>query len=110
MALPLREDIKNPMLPKIDEETWKEESKQEEDSSEDTQEKAASVKSAASKLVWTCIADIGVFFGVLLVGFAYVWKRGDLDWVRSTAGHAPPGTKADTPWQEASKSTAAPHA
>jgi NADH-quinone oxidoreductase subunit A len=27
-------------------------------------------------------ADILVFFGVLLVGFFYVWKRGDLDWVR----------------------------
>lgn len=27
--------------------------------------------------------DILVFFGVLLVGFAYVWKRGDLDWVRA---------------------------
>ncbi len=25
--------------------------------------------------------DIGVFFAVLLVGFAYVWRRGDLDWV-----------------------------
>ena len=29
--------------------------------------------------------DILVFFGVLLVGFAYVWKRGDLDWVRAVA-------------------------
>lgn len=29
------------------------------------------------------LADILVFFGVLLVGFAYVWKRGDLDWVRA---------------------------
>lgn len=29
------------------------------------------------------VADILVFFGVLLVGFAYVWKRGDLDWVRA---------------------------
>jgi NADH-quinone oxidoreductase subunit A len=27
--------------------------------------------------------DILVFFGVLLVGFAYVWYRGDLDWVRA---------------------------
>ncbi len=27
--------------------------------------------------------DILVFFGVLLVGFAYVWKRGDLNWVRA---------------------------
>jgi len=31
------------------------------------------------------LVDILVFFGVLLVGFAYVWKRGDLDWVRSVA-------------------------
>ena len=29
------------------------------------------------------ISDILVFFGVLLVGFAYVWKRGDLEWVRA---------------------------
>ena len=29
------------------------------------------------------IVDIAVFFAVLLVGFAYVWKRGDLDWVRA---------------------------
>ncbi len=26
--------------------------------------------------------DILVFFLVLIIGFAYVWKRGDLDWVR----------------------------
>jgi NADH-quinone oxidoreductase subunit A len=29
------------------------------------------------------IFDILVFFGVLMVGFAYVWRRGDLDWVRA---------------------------
>jgi NADH-quinone oxidoreductase subunit A len=29
--------------------------------------------------------DILVFFAVLLVGFAYVWKRGDLDWVRAVS-------------------------
>jgi NADH-quinone oxidoreductase subunit A len=28
--------------------------------------------------------DILVFFGVLLVGFAYLWKRGDLAWVKTT--------------------------
>ena len=38
---------------------------------------------AAFQLGLTGLADILVFFGVLLVGFAYVWKRGDLDWVRS---------------------------
>jgi NADH-quinone oxidoreductase subunit A len=39
---------------------------------------------AAGRLAWLAFWDILVFFGVLLVGFAYLWKRGDLDWVRST--------------------------
>ena len=29
------------------------------------------------------LLDLLVFFGVLLVGYAYLWKMGDLDWVRS---------------------------
>src|SRR5688572_17557116 len=41
------------------------------------------IQQAAQQLALTSIADILVFFGVLLVGFAYVWKRGDLDWVRA---------------------------
>ena len=43
---------------------------------------------AARRLAWLAFADIMVFFGVLLVGFAYLWRRGDLEWVRSTAGQA----------------------
>lgn len=39
---------------------------------------------AALTLGWMSFVDVLVFFGILLVGFAYVWKRGDLDWVRST--------------------------
>lgn len=35
-------------------------------------------------LAWLAFADIAVFFGFLMVGFAYLWKRGDLEWVRST--------------------------
>ncbi|WP_439621771.1 NADH-quinone oxidoreductase subunit A [Gemmata sp.] len=42
---------------------------------------------AAKHLAWVAFADIMVFFGVLLVGFAYLWRRGDLEWVRSTAAH-----------------------
>lgn len=38
---------------------------------------------AARSLGLVGFADILVFFGVLLVGFAYVWKRGDLDWIRA---------------------------
>jgi NADH-quinone oxidoreductase subunit A len=41
--------------------------------------------STALTLGWISFFDVLAFFGVLIVGFAYVWKRGDLDWVRSTA-------------------------
>jgi NADH-quinone oxidoreductase subunit A len=57
-------------------------------------------KESAGSLAWIAFWDILVFFGVLLVGFAYLWKRGDLDWVRSTAaetavpGPAPPSPEA----------------
>ena len=40
----------------------------------------------AHSLALTGLADILVFFGILLVAFAYVWKRGDLDWVRAMTG------------------------
>lgn len=40
---------------------------------------------AAKQFSMLAFVDIIVFFGVLLVGFAYLWRRGDLTWVRSTA-------------------------
>lgn len=43
----------------------------------------AAIEAAANQLALLAIADMAIFFGVLLVGFAYVWYRGDLDWVRS---------------------------
>jgi NADH-quinone oxidoreductase subunit A len=56
---------------------------------------------AAEEVAWFTFWDILVFFGVLLVGFAYLWRRGDLDWVRSTAAEKAalaviPEEKADT--------------
>jgi NADH-quinone oxidoreductase subunit A len=63
----------------------------------------AALQQTARKLALTSFADIGVFFGVLLVGFAYVWKRGDLDWVRATTRqhaepiHRPPPARAGEP-------------
>jgi NADH-quinone oxidoreductase subunit A len=45
------------------------------------------VPAAARKLARVAFADIVVFFAVLLLGFAYLWRRGDLEWVRSTAAH-----------------------
>jgi NADH-quinone oxidoreductase subunit A len=43
---------------------------------------------AARSLAWIALFDILVFFGVLLVGFAYLWKRGDLAWVRSVSSES----------------------
>lgn len=44
---------------------------------------SAVTASQASQLATFALIDILVFFAVLLVGFAYLWKRGDLDWVRA---------------------------
>lgn len=41
------------------------------------------VRENARQIARASLWDIGVFFAVLMVGFAYVWRRGDLDWVRS---------------------------
>ena len=43
----------------------------------------------ARTLAWMALGEVLVFFGVLLVGFAYLWRRGDLKWVRSTAAERP---------------------
>ena len=47
------------------------------------QEAVSITPEAAQTLGLTGFFDILVFFGVLMVGFAYVWKRGDLDWIRA---------------------------
>ena len=47
-------------------------------------------QSVAKDWAWIAFADIVVFFGVLMVGFAYLWRRGDIDWVRSTAAETEP--------------------
>jgi NADH-quinone oxidoreductase subunit A len=63
------------------------------------------LQQSARDLALTSFADIGAFFGVLLVGFAYVWKRGDLDWVRVVARdrvqplHRPPPPRVLEPSQ-----------
>lgn len=60
---------------------------------------AEAIHQAARSLALSSFADIIVFFAVLLVGFAYVWKRGDLDWVRAVSKekalevHRPPGSE-----------------
>jgi NADH-quinone oxidoreductase subunit A len=66
---------------------------------------AAAVHQTARRMALVSFADIAVFFGVLMVGFAYVWKRGDLDWVRSVRRqdkvpvHRPPPARPLEPSQ-----------
>lgn len=43
------------------------------------------VQRFGSLLARTAISDMVVFYAVLLIGFAYVWYRGDLDWVRAVS-------------------------
>jgi len=66
------------------------------DGSKSVAETTAEVRAAAATLAKTSIADILVFFAVLMVGFAYVWSRGDLDWVRAVSAERsqPPPLRA----------------
>jgi NADH-quinone oxidoreductase subunit A len=52
---------------------------------EDVEKTALSTVNEGRTFAWLAFGEIVVFFGVLLVGFAYLWKRGDLAWVRSVA-------------------------
>jgi len=44
--------------------------------------------------------EMFVFLAILVVGFVYCWKKGDLDWVKSKESTSPPGT---APLQETSR-------
>jgi NADH-quinone oxidoreductase subunit A len=65
-------------------------------------------KEDASQLAWFALGEMVVFFGVLLVGFAYLWRRGDLQWVRSTAAERPESLPPASPPQTTISAPAAP--
>ena len=44
---------------------------------------------SAHQFAWLAFGDLLVFFAVLMVGFAYLWRRGDIDWVRVVPGLQP---------------------
>lgn len=62
-------------------------------------ESLVDLSASAHAMSWGLFADIAVFFTILMVGFAYVWSRGDLDWVRTTVNAAP--NQTDTPPSQA---------
>jgi len=52
---------------------------------------AEAVSHAGTLLARTAAVDMAAFFAVLLTGFAYVWYRGDLDWVRAVSSQVAAG-------------------
>jgi len=55
---------------------------------------AEAVAHAGTLLARTAAVDMAAFFAVLLIGFAYVWYRGDLDWVRAVSSQVAAGQSA----------------
>jgi NADH-quinone oxidoreductase subunit A len=56
----------------------------------------AVVMKELGSLAWL---EAAVFVGVLAVGLAYVWKKGDIDWI-PTHGHKAPGARRLSPAPE----------
>jgi NADH-quinone oxidoreductase subunit A len=46
---------------------------------------------ASPLLAWAALAELVVFTGILVVGLAWVWARGDLEWLKQLAARASPG-------------------
>jgi NADH-quinone oxidoreductase subunit A len=46
----------------------------------------AEVAHNAWQLAWAAFGAINLFFGILLLGFAYEWRGGAFDWVRAVGG------------------------
>jgi NADH-quinone oxidoreductase subunit A len=62
-------------------------------------------RQAARALALLAFGEMAAFFGVLLVGFAYLWQRGDLAWVRSFTDRTP-GTSVALPTVETAPAAA----
>ena len=56
------------------------------DTSPNAAQSTSIIERGSRQLALITLVDIAVFFAVLLVGFAYVWRRGDLAWVRAFHG------------------------
>ena len=43
----------------------------------------------------SALVEMMIFLGILLVGFAYVWRKGDLDWVMAPGDNLADSFKRD---------------
>lgn len=95
-----RKELENELLKKLNKTTLTAEEKKQIDSQIAAKEITVAgytefVRPSVKKLALISICDILAFFGVLMVGFAYVWYRGDLDWVRAVSRDR--GKRTDRP-------------
>jgi NADH-quinone oxidoreductase subunit A len=84
-AAPVTDTLREPMQEKI---VWAQKRALQAGRGEISEQQALgewSVARAGALLARTAVVDMVAFFAVLLVGFAYVWYRGDLDWVRAVS-------------------------
>lgn len=44
---------------------------------------------------WFTLVEMAIFLGVLILGLVYVWRRGDLNWIKST--HQTPVVETNIP-------------
>ena len=49
----------------------------------DAAQAAGQLASDVQQFIWLAVWAVTFFFVVLLIGFAYEWKTGALDWVRA---------------------------
>ncbi|HMP17719.1 MAG TPA: NADH-quinone oxidoreductase subunit A, partial [Gemmatales bacterium] len=40
---------------------------------------------SATATAWLIFVEMVIFLTLLLLGYAYLWRRGDLNWVRASA-------------------------
>lgn len=45
---------------------------------------SAALNAADSRWGWFTLVEMGIFIGVLVMGLVYVWKRGDISWIKPT--------------------------
>ena len=48
--------------------------------------------SADSRWGWFTLAEMFIFAGILILGLVYVWRKGDLEWIRPDIKVPDPGT------------------
>jgi len=47
------------------------------------------VRRTSRPFVWLAAGELGVFLAIVFVGFFYIWRQGDLDWVRALEAFPP---------------------